>query len=215
MRVMVKYARQGGGAYLSHLDMQRAFQRILRRSGLPVAYSQGFNPHIIMSFASPLSVGYETQGDYMEFRLDRDMTAEEIKSALSSVMPPSISVCFVGIIADDTKKLMSLNSSALYELQFESDKKQKFDEFMSLDSCMTSDRKGRQTDARSFVINGECDKNILTVHLKNSSEQCLNPAVIASLFAQSGEKVFIKRIECLAKTESGEVPFETLALKSN
>ena len=107
----------------------------------------------------------------MEFRLDRDMEAGKISDALSAVMPPSISVCFVGILADDTKKLMSLNSSALYELRFESDKKEKLDEFLSLRSCMTSDRKGRQTDARSFVIDGKSENNTLTVHLKNSSEQ--------------------------------------------
>jgi radical SAM-linked protein len=50
--------------------MQRAFGRALRRADIDVEYSKGFNPHIIMSFASPLSVGYATEADYLELSVN-------------------------------------------------------------------------------------------------------------------------------------------------
>ena len=72
--------------------MQRAFARALRRSGLPVAYSEGYNPHIVMSFASPLSVGFATEGDYLEVKMAEDVEPGYIKDRLAAVMPEGISI---------------------------------------------------------------------------------------------------------------------------
>ena len=55
--VRIRFEKTGEAAYISLLDLQRVFHRILKRSGLPVYYTQGFNPHIYLSFACPLSLG--------------------------------------------------------------------------------------------------------------------------------------------------------------
>ena len=54
----VKYKKYGVMKFLGHLDVLRFFQKAIKRSGLPIAYSEGFNPHQLLSFAAPLSVSY-------------------------------------------------------------------------------------------------------------------------------------------------------------
>ncbi len=72
MKVRIKYSKTGPVKFISHLDVMRYFQKVIRRSGLPVTYSQGFSPHQLMSFALPLGVGVTSDGEYMEVEFDED-----------------------------------------------------------------------------------------------------------------------------------------------
>ena len=112
MRIGVKFSRTGRTRFVSHLDMQRLFSRALRRSGLPVKYSQGFNPHIVTSFASALAVGMETHGDYMEFYTTEDVPVGEIKQRLTDAMPEGIGILKVGEMAENAPKLMAASAAA-------------------------------------------------------------------------------------------------------
>lgn len=66
MRYLIKYTKGSDIKYVSHLELMRTIQRILRRSELPVEYSKGFNPHMHLSIAQPLSVGVYSKGEYMD-----------------------------------------------------------------------------------------------------------------------------------------------------
>ena len=66
MRYLIKFSKEGNIKFVSHLDLQRTLQRNFKRSGLPVEYSKGFNPHIIMSLAQPLAVGLYSKGEYLD-----------------------------------------------------------------------------------------------------------------------------------------------------
>lgn len=78
----IRFAKYGIVRYIGHLDVMRYFQKVVRRSDLPVKYSQGFTPHQIMSFALPLGLGITSDGEYMEIEFDDSVTAEEIMTAL-------------------------------------------------------------------------------------------------------------------------------------
>lgn len=69
MKVRVKFAKYDNMRFIGHLDVMRFFQKALRRAGIDVAYSTGFSPHQIMSFASPLGVGMCSYGEYMDIEL--------------------------------------------------------------------------------------------------------------------------------------------------
>lgn len=69
MKVRMKFTKTGPIRYVGHLDFMRYFSRAVARSGLPGAYSGGFSPHLIISFAAPLGVGEETVGDYTDLEL--------------------------------------------------------------------------------------------------------------------------------------------------
>ena len=96
--VRVFYKKLGRLKYTSHLDMNRFMLRALRLSGLPIWYTEGFNPHPYATFALPLSLGFESEYEVMDFRLvddelaDGGVTNEEVAAALAAVMPAELPV---------------------------------------------------------------------------------------------------------------------------
>ena len=66
MRVRIKFSKHGAVKFIGHLDTMRYFQKAIRRSEIDIAYSGGFSPHQIMSFAAPLGVGQTSNGEYMD-----------------------------------------------------------------------------------------------------------------------------------------------------
>ena len=86
MPVRLKFIKVGTLQYISHLDLQRTFNRIINRACLPVWYTQGFNPHIKFVFSTPLSVGTESVCEYLDIRIDRKMSLEQIKDRLNYEM---------------------------------------------------------------------------------------------------------------------------------
>ena len=75
MKIRVKFSKTGSVKFLGHLDVMRYFQKAVRRAGLPVAYTEGYHPHQIMSFAAPLSVGTESVGEYFDMELAEPVDA--------------------------------------------------------------------------------------------------------------------------------------------
>lgn len=102
--------------FISHLDFMRCLQRAIRRAGIPVSYSKGFNPHTEMSFATPLAVGTASEAEYMEFWLDKDMDVSEIAKALNDSLPEGIRVIMVKKVDDKFPSLMSIVCAASYEI---------------------------------------------------------------------------------------------------
>jgi radical SAM-linked protein len=82
----------GNLQYISHLDLQRTVSRVLVRAGIPMWYTQGFNPHAKMTFGLPLSVGAESVCEYLDLRIDRDMGNREIKERLNAALTQELRV---------------------------------------------------------------------------------------------------------------------------
>lgn len=95
--VRLKFVKLGNMQYISHLDLQRTFNRILVRSGLPVWYTKGFNPHAKLVFSTPLSVGTQSECEFLDIRLDRDLPCEQIKEMLNAEMTDEMYVTEVYI----------------------------------------------------------------------------------------------------------------------
>ena len=90
------FEKNGTSAYISHLDLMKALQRSFVRAGIPVKYSQGFNPHIEMSIVVPLSTGYETRCDLCDLDLICDDMPENFVEDLNAVMPRGMKVLHAG-----------------------------------------------------------------------------------------------------------------------
>lgn len=90
--VRIRFRKVGMLQYISHLDLQRTFEKVLVRAGLPVWYTQGFNPHAKMVFALPLSVGAQSEVEYLDIKIVEDMTFDEIKERLNSALTDELSV---------------------------------------------------------------------------------------------------------------------------
>lgn len=112
--VFVSFEKTGNLRYISHLDLQRAFTRLLLRSGLPVVFSEGFNPHPKLTFAQPLSIFQESLCEVAEFRLPEEMPEERVLSALQSVSPDGL--LFTSVRFSERK--LPVCKAASYEITF-------------------------------------------------------------------------------------------------
>ena len=84
MRYLIKFTKESNIKFISHLDLMRTLQKIVRRADLPMEYSKGFNPHMAMSIAQPLSVGVYSQGEYMDLVLSDEVDEKEMIEKLNS-----------------------------------------------------------------------------------------------------------------------------------
>ena len=87
------FEKRGRAIYISHLDLMRAMSRAVRRAGLPIWYTEGFNPHPYLSFALPLPLGQEGLREAMDIRLEQDdMPLDEVLRRFDGVLPEGIAV---------------------------------------------------------------------------------------------------------------------------
>ncbi|MBQ7794261.1 MAG: DUF2344 domain-containing protein [Clostridia bacterium] len=154
-KYVIKYGRTAQVKYISHLDFVRMFHRTVRRAGLDFMFSQGFNPHPIMTVAVPLSVGVTADGEYMNVGFETDMSEEEIKNTLNNSLPD-------GFFATAVKKSegkeydFNLIEFAEYELDAECKTPDAFnaDELMKQDSLtvLKKSKSGeKETDIKSLI----------------------------------------------------------------
>ncbi|MBM7583073.1 radical SAM-linked protein [Caldicoprobacter guelmensis] len=116
MRMVVKYAKRDRVKYISHLDLMRTLHRALRRAGIPVAFSQGYNPQPKVAFGPPLPVGMTSEGEYMDIVLDLEMNPKEFCHRMNSVLPQGITVLDAVAIDKSFPSLMSVIERALYHI---------------------------------------------------------------------------------------------------
>jgi radical SAM-linked protein len=90
LRYLTKFTKEENIKFISHLDVLKTIQKNIRRAGLPIEYSQGFNPHMNTSIAQPLSVGVYSSGEYMDMVLTTEMKEEEIVDKLNATAPSGI-----------------------------------------------------------------------------------------------------------------------------
>ncbi|MBQ2757724.1 MAG: DUF2344 domain-containing protein [Clostridia bacterium] len=91
----LRFCKLGNLQYISHLDLQRTFSRVLVRAGLPLWYTKGFNPHIKMVFGLPLPVGSESVCELLDIRIERDMQESEVLARLNAELTDELAVTAV------------------------------------------------------------------------------------------------------------------------
>ncbi len=92
LTVRITFSKKGAARYISHLDLNRTMIRALRRAGLPIWYTEGFNKHPYVTFAAPLSLGYEGERETMDVRLNTPMPMDELVTRLDAVMPTGLCI---------------------------------------------------------------------------------------------------------------------------
>ncbi|MGB9867819.1 MAG: TIGR03936 family radical SAM-associated protein [Bacillota bacterium] len=90
MIVWVRFSKQGPVRYISHLDFARTIERALRRAGVPVEFTQGFNPHMKVSFLDAVPLGMESQAEWAQIRLASPVSLSDMLSRLNTCLPTGI-----------------------------------------------------------------------------------------------------------------------------
>lgn len=129
MIIRVKFGKEGALRFIGHLDVLRTFQKIFRRAGIPMAFSQGFSPHPIMSFALPLGLGLSSEGEYLDAEItlchpeqspeggaEGPFPAHELLPRLRAATSADLPVYAVRILPEGSGNAMASVGRASYRL---------------------------------------------------------------------------------------------------
>ena len=86
------FSKTGRLKYISHLDLMRTVSRVFNRCGLPIWHTQGFNPRPYLTFALPLSLGFDSTVESFDFRLTEPVSFDEIRDKLNRKLPPDLRI---------------------------------------------------------------------------------------------------------------------------
>lgn len=185
MRMALEFAKKDAVAFISHLDLQRAFSRAIRRSGMPVKLSQGFNPHYLVSFASALALGLPSECECVEIQLAKEVSPKEFLQAMNKALPPGLAAKRAVRLKDDAPKLMAALDEAEYMAELVGADLTAVDTalhaIMNSESIVVSRNvKGvmKETEIRPMIVSLILNGNILVLRLSAAQEKSLRPDVV-------------------------------------
>lgn len=175
--VRVRFTKVGSLQFISHLDLNRTMKTVMIRGGIPIKYSEGFNPHPKMVFALPLSVGAESVTEFLDFKLDRPMAEEELIERLNRALPPEMRVLEA---YTPTAKFTEIHYA---EYRIEDEEDFSIAPLMQ-DSIMMMKRSKsgeKECDIKPLIFSFQKEENALTCVLSASPSAYLNPEYVAKL----------------------------------
>lgn len=113
----LQFARRGSLSYVGHLDLMRTFERSLRRAGLPILHSQGYNPRPMLVFALPLGVGISTSDDYIDVSLSEETDVSDLIGTLQKYVPDGLEILSGRQVPETGGSIMAVVTAASYRLR--------------------------------------------------------------------------------------------------
>ncbi len=217
VRYLIKYTKESEIKFLSHLDLMRTIQRVIRRAKLPIEYSKGFNPHMSISIAQPLSVGVYSTGEYLDAVFIEAIDEKEIIKTLNENTVGGVKFLSVTKVArkegQKNQQAMATIDAAKYIIKF----KLRDESALDMDSLMNlsqwtilkkSKSGEKETDIKPLVkeIKYSIDNKMLTIEglLSCGSRENLSASLLSEFIKThvNGIKedafVDIKRVEMYA-----------------
>jgi len=207
--------------HIGHLDLLRTIQRALRRTDLPIRYSNGFNPHIQLSFAAPLSVGVVGLREVMDVPIQGECDEAVFTRELNRALPGCLQVCQSRAVPDDFPTLMALVAGSRIRVEVEGGEAadlvaKAFDRFMSVEECVTlrKTKSGENmTNIRPFVeeaaLEAKPDGYTIRCLIRNQKEGSLKPAVLVQALCEMAQVESVSYIayrdQILARNPSGQL----------
>lgn len=200
MRMIAEFEKMGRMSWFSHLDLQNTMQRALRRAQLPVAYSQGFNPHVLTSFATALSVGCQSRGEVMEVEMAGEISPEEFAEKLNACLPDGLKVRRCAPVPDSAPALMAKVAEAGYDITApNADLTQAVEAFLKAEEVMVEKRsktKTRLVNIRPMVHEITCafdgKDSRLSMVLEQTNANALKVELVMQALAPEQEFRFVR-----------------------
>lgn len=208
VKIQYQFKRSIPLRFLSHLDQQRLFQRAFRRANIPVAYSQGFNPHPRMSFALAMSVGLTSDSEYGEVIVSTDIDVETFICRMNQALPNGLEIIAAKICGEGVGSLSASLSKSDYRIRVKvipgTDLvalSEAIESFLALPQILIQKRnkKGKfvEKDIRPFIesISVFADAEIDHVNVKMTliyiEQQCVKPEQVLESFNNQFSAVFV------------------------
>ena len=226
IKIRLRFSKTGPLRFIGHLDFLKVFQQTVARAKLPIAYSQGFNPHMLMSFALPLPLGMTSLGDYADIVLEAGMPEDEIISRLNAYSPEGLTV--TGARGFSGQGAAAVVAAADYafpaELLPEGKAHEIIQNLLARESIVIPKKTKsgvKDTDIRPDIldikISDECrnipeisaieseNQNCVLMRLVAGSARFLNPLIVAGLLlGHDADPSAITRVELYRKTAGSD-----------
>ena len=173
MKLRLQITKEPGIRFISHLEYQATLEKAIRRAKLPVAYSQGYNPHMKFSLASALGVGITSDCEFIEIELAADIELEEAIAKLKQALPVGIHIKQGDLVEKQEPKLMASAAGAEYVVKVpcESDPSDGLHGFNTASEVIFAKPipkghgKTKEIDVKKFipVVAGKYENNVLTL----------------------------------------------------
>ena len=192
MRALIRFGKQPRLRFISHLDLQRFFQRAVNRTGLPIAWSQGFNPHPVMSFGSALALGWTSEYEVIDIKLSAPRGRKRTEDAGRAALPEDLPVLEVRMVEDRHTAPMALVRMSDYLVRLEGENApailEQIPAFMAEEvvPATKKTKSGEKTiNARPLVLSLEPNgPDSLKTRLMLTESQSIKPELLVELLAR-------------------------------
>lgn len=220
MKLRIKFSKEGPIKFIGHLDVMRYFQKALRRAGIDVAYSGGFSPHQIMSFAAPLSVGFESEGEYFDIQVNSLTDTEDVRIKLNAVMAEGIKILKVSLLPEGAGGAMASVAAASYLVSFRvsvplpENWRERLMDFYAREHIPVikkTKRGEKEMDLKEGIFGLRLDGNGIYLLLDAGSGSNIRPGFVMETFFAFLEVPFwkygisVRRLETYQRNENGEL----------
>ena len=179
--ILIEYSKLDGGQFIPHLDMLKHLTKIIRRAGVSVKYSQGFNPHILIYMSSPIALGLKSTSEYC--LLDTDESSEGFKEKFNACSPKGIK-CVRAFDTAKKAKVAADITSATYQIKgipyFD------VNEILNCETFMVVDKKGEEKNVKDKILSLNFDGDTLIAKLKFGNDTLRPDYLSATLVSMYG-----------------------------
>ncbi len=231
MKARIKFRKFGAMKFIGHLDIMRFFQKVMRRADVPIAFTGGYSPHMIMSFANPLGVGVTSDGEYFDIELQEELSLSGMQEAverMNAVSVEGIEIVNMVPISDDKKRTgMSIVAAADYlsglkKGEFPTDWKEKAAGFLAQDkiSIVKKTKKSeKEVDIKPMIYRFEIRETCVYTQVATGSVENLKPEIVMQALCQylnvdvDSVAFWHHRLDVYAETgevQNGKVRFASL-----
>ena len=192
MNIRMQFKKHGCMKFIGHLDIMRYFQKAIRRADIDIAYSEGFSPHMIMSFAAPLGVGLTSEGEYVDLQVNSCTSSKAAVDALNSVMVDGMEVVSFKLLPENVKNAMSSVAAADYFVKWREgyapeNWEEKFNAFLQKEEMLIvkkTKRSEAEVDLKPMLYKTELRDGGIFMQVACGSVNNLKPELVMEAFAK-------------------------------
>ena len=179
--------------FIGHLDVMRFFQKVMRRADIPIAFSGGYSPHMIMSFAQPLGIGLTSDGEYLDIELTEPIDSKEAVARMNAVSVEGIEMVSMVQISEEKKASgMTITAAADYLLDLvpgtlPDDWETQMDAFLAQSEIRIlkqTKRSEKEVDIKPLIYRMEVQDHKLFMQLAAGSVENLKPGLVMEAFCR-------------------------------
>jgi radical SAM-linked protein len=220
LKARIKFRKQGCMKFIGHLDIMRYFQKSIRRAGIDIAYTAGYSPHMIMSFASPLGVGLTSDGEYFDIEVGSCISSAHMIKRLNEVMVEGMEVVsFRQIEEGKASNAMSIVAAADYTVTFKPnyipvvDWEKQIIDFYNQEQIIIlkkTKKSEKEIDMKPLIYELNCENGIIFMKLATGSVNNLKPELVVEAFlryldielSEDVVPIAVNRVEVYANTSN-------------